>query len=267
MNQEDLFKLNLRLINIGGYVHYLKYALTNRSAFVAPRNNSCLLNAPKSERCYIIGLGPSLSNVDFTKLDGDTIVTNRFYKVGVNWPEFIPTYYLVADKAFLNPKYAEDYKDLVESYGNKGTKYLMSYGYQGDDMMSKINKDNLFYISPFKGLFNSEKEYRIDRVMPAFGNVVCVSIGVAIGMGYKNIVLLGCDFNSFASRIANHAYKEDSQRQISLAYELFCYSGIAQMHCELQTYALSHGVKIINSSRGSLIDAYPYEIDERLYIK
>ena len=102
--------------------------------------------------------------------------------------------------------------------------------------------------------------------MPAFGNVACTAIACAMALGYKKIVLLGCDFNSFASRSNNHCYTDKNiDRLHKMSYELFCYSFNADMHDELQFYAMEHDIEIINSTKGSLIDAYPYVIDEELY--
>ena len=102
--------------------------------------------------------------------------------------------------------------------------------------------------------------------MPALGNVASAAILCAIGMGYKKIVLLGCDFNSFTTPFRSHCYSEPGERKrIRLFFELFCYSFAADTHMEIAKYAEKMGVTIVNSTKGSLIDAYPLEIDESLY--
>ena len=126
------------------------------------------------------------------------------------------------------------------------------------------------FIAMYNGYYISPKKIDITTVMPAFGNVICAAIAFAIGVGYKKIVLLGCDFNSFAFPHEIHCYdggKENkAARRISLDYELFCYSFDATVHVQLAEYAKSVGVEIRNSTKGSLIDAYPIDIDESLYI-
>ena len=123
----------------------------------------------------------------------------------------------------------------------------------------------------YNGYYISPKEIDITKVMPAFGNVICAAIAFAIGVGYKKIVLLGCDFNSFAFPHEIHCYDggkdNKAARRIPLDFELFCYSFDATVHLQLAKYANLLGVEIVNSTKGSLIDAYPMDVDNYLYFK
>ena len=201
------------------------------------------------------------------KIKGDTIVVNLFHKIGSLYPEFVPTYYLIVDKGFITPKHWDNFKDAFDAYLNKGCKYIIHSGCE-KFISSHYGKDNdsIFYVSQFKGRFNHNKKLMIDHIMPSLGNVASTAIGCAIAMGYKKIVLLGCDFNSFASRVSSHCYEEkENARRITLGFELFSYSFIAKLHEELSEYANKHNIEIVNSTKGSLIDAYPYKIDQSLY--
>ncbi len=266
MNYLDLFKLNISVINLGGYIKYLKYFLFDHSNLGLVKRNAVLLDSPKKNKCYICALGPSLKDVDLSKIEGDTIVVNRFYKIGVEYPDFIPNYYLIADKAFMEDKHIEDFKNLLSMYKGRGVKFILNSALSKSEPVKDYPNDQLYYTATCKGLFNSEKNICIDSVMPAFGNVACVAIATAMAIGYKEIVLLGCDFNSFAQVTQSHCYTDDTtKRQINLDFELFCYSFDANMHKELQKYAEMHNVKIFNSTVGSLIDAYPIKIEKELY--
>ena len=265
MNFKTLFSLNIRFINFGGHLKYIKYAIFNRNLFSVVKQNSALYKKKTCDTCYICALGPSLKEVELSKIQGDTIVVNRFNKIGRENPTFVPTFYLIIDALFNTEENKKDFIDALEQYHPKDTIYLLH------SKLSKMVKDLLppervYFLSCFKGLFSSEKEFAIDKVMPAFGNVACTAIACALALGYKKIVLLGCDFNSFASTTRSHCYNEKtSERLHKMSYELYCYSLVADMHDQLQRYAKKHNVVIINSSKGSLIDAYPYQIDEKLY--
>ncbi|HPQ22566.1 MAG TPA: hypothetical protein PK147_11970, partial [Saprospiraceae bacterium] len=212
------------------------------------------------------GLGPSFRNVDLNKIDGDTIVVNNFYKIGINFSHFIPSYYLIADKGFATPYHINDLMEALKLYIGKRTKFLLNSALYASEAFIGYPEDQLFYMSNFKGLFNHKKSIIINRINPAFGNVACVAIGYAIALGYKKIVLLGCDFNSFAHTTQAHCYNDAShKRRISMDFELFNYSFDAKIHIELAQYAERIGVEIVNSTKGSLIDAYPVKIDETLY--
>lgn len=265
MNFYTLFNLNKIVINIGGRVKSVKYYLFNRSYYTAVKRNSTLHEKRKSDVCYVCGLGPSLRQVDLSKIDGDTIVVNGFFKIGKEYPNFIPTFYLIIDALSKKEENIPIVMEAIDEYCDKETSYLF-HPILAELLNNSPSKEKFFYLSCFNGLFNSKKEFRLDQVMPAFGNVACTAIACAMALGYKKIVLLGCDFNSFASRTLDHCYGT-ADRKLKMSYELYCYSLVADMHDQLQTYAKSHGITIINSTKGSLIDAYPYEIDENLYKK
>lgn len=267
MTSYDLFIQLTKVENLGAYVKYFKRFFTENYAFRKPKRNIALLHLPKKETCYIIGLGPSLKGVDLNKIRGDTIVVNRFYKFGEKWPNFIPNYYVIYDKAFLKPELNEEFTDILDAYKDASTRYILNYAYSKSPYLEALPENKVYFISAFKGLFNHKKEYKIDKVMPAFRNVIGASIGFAMGLGYKKIVLLGCDFNSFAFRTSEHAYADGGARTITMSLELFSYAEVALHHMELQQYAQEHGIEIINSTKGSLIDAYTYNIDEELYKK
>ena len=265
MNFRDLFNLNKTVINIGGYLKYIKYFIFDHKIIsnVSPKVN--LLKNKKSSKCYICALGPSLKDVNFDAIDGDTIVVNRFFKHGEILPNFTPNYYLMIDAAFGSDKNKKDFLDALKCYEGKDTMFLLNSKLSSFSVLKKLN-NNISFVSCCKGLFNASKNYELGTVMPAFGNVACTAVAFAIALGYAEIYLLGCDFNSFASRKAVHCYAEkDDKRQISLSYELYCYSLVAEMHEQLNKYASSKGVKIINTTRGSLIDAYKYDVNETLY--
>lgn len=265
MNKYTLFKLNVQYFNLGGWTLTIFRFFTQRRLFSCVKKNINLLDKRKSETCYICALGPSLKQVDLSKIQGDTIAVNRFFKIGKEYPDFRPTYYLMIDSLFKKPENRQDFLDALNQYRGKDTTYLVHSSFYGDkDLIRK--DDKVFFLSCFKGQFNHKKKFSINKVMPSFGNVASTAIAVAMALGYKKIVLLGCDFNSFASTTRNHCYADKStDRAYRMSFELFAYSFYAYLHDELQQYALEHGIEIINSTKGSLIDAYPLQIDENLY--
>lgn len=262
MNFKFLFKINLWLINLGGYIRTIQYWFSEHYKFKVVMKNNVLLEKGVGKTCYICALGPSLKSVDLAKIKGDTMVVNHFYKMKDQYSDFVPTYYIMYDPGFIKPVYFDNLREAVSIYSPKGTIFFLNSKLSRYDVGSI---DNIYYLSAFRGEFLGQN-FRINRVMPSFDNVVGVAIGTAMGMGYKRIVLLGCDFNSFASPVSNHCYAEkNNQRRIELWYELYRYAIVAYGHCTLQKYAQKHGIQILNSTKGSLIDAYPFEIEENLY--
>lgn len=271
MNFRSLYRLNLQFINAGGKVKYLlRLPSLNKTLKLLKKNKEIIANR-KYDTIYICGLGPSLADVDLDILankNADTLVVNHFFKMA-GQTKLRPTYYMMADAGFMSSKHITAFNNAIEMY--KDSTFVWNALFQ------KINPDILncqckkTFIAMYDGYYISPQKIDITKILPAFGNVICVAIAFAIGLGYKKIVLLGCDFNSFAFPHEIHCYDggrdNKASRRISLDFELFCYSFDASVHLQLAKYAESLGVEIINSTKGSLIDAYPMSVDETLYKK
>lgn len=219
--------------------------------------NKELFEKKKRDICYVVGLGPSLKYVDLSKLDGDIIVTNRF--TNVEGASLInPTFYCLIDGYFYNNKNDDTLKKATEMFSD--STFILNGKYR-KTVPNLIDKEiNDFYVYIFGGVFNHKNSIDLSKKIPLSGNVVITALFLALYLKYKKIVLIGCDFNSFASRKPIHCYEDESEeRQISLAFELFCYSFVADTHYEINKYALDNNIEIVNATQGSLIDAYRYD--------
>lgn len=260
MNFRDLYRLNLHFVNIGGYVKYLLYSTSLKKTLKLLIKNEELIKDRKYDTCYICGLGPSLNDVNLDALQDmsvDTLVVNHFYKMA-NKTKLKPTYYMITDAGFLSHKHRSAFQAAIETYPN--TNFIWNTSFQRIDKSVMTIPCKKYFMAMYKGYYIKPKKINIKKVTPAFGNCICAAIGFAIGVGYKKIVLLGCDFNSFAFPHEIHCYdggvKGISKRRISLDYELFCYSFDATVHMKLAEFAQINKIEILNATRGSLIDAY-----------
>lgn len=270
MNFRTLYSLNLEFVNAGGKIKYLLRLPSLRKTLQMLKKNEQLISNRKSDTIYICGLGPSLADVDLDKIAAmdnvDTLVCNYFVKMA-NTTKLKPTYYMMADSGFAKPKHRPALEKAIQLFPD--TKFIWNSSIPKLDPSTLDYSCDKYFIAMYNGYYIKPKHYEITKVTPAFGNVICAAIGFAIGAGYKKIVLLGCDFNSFAFPHEVHCYdggkESKNARRISLDFELFCYSFDATVHLKLAEYARKKGVEIINSTKGSLIDAYPIIIDEKLY--
>lgn len=217
--------------------------------------NEHLIDHKKSKKCYIIGNGPSLKNVDLPSLNGDTIVVNYFFKYGKNI-KFKPTFYMFLDNAFATGEHFQGVTDAIEIYGDS-TIFILSEKIS-KALNNQSRKSNIIFSILTSGkLFNSKTKIDLTKYSPAGFNVVADAIITAIYMGYEEIILLGADFSSFASQKSVHVYeKKEDSKTIALWKELFCYAFVANVHIELRKYSDNNDIKIINETEGSLIDAY-----------
>ena len=268
MNQDTIKNLVFDLIDLGGTYKKFVYSLTRPDFKKSIKKNQELIDSPKKDVCYICALGPSLKDVDLSRLNGDSIVVNRFYKIGKQYPLFKPTYYMMLDAQFGNEDNIKDFNEAISSYSNGDTKFVLNVKLSSFSNRIPNFPQKPYYLAAYGGDMRGDKDYKVDGVFPAFQNVAGAAILFAITLGYKKIILLGCDFNSFATPIVYHCYENTSTKKLRpLSDELFFYSIAARQHDELRKYADRNGVEIINSTKGSLIDSYTYLIEEDIYRK
>lgn len=252
---ELLFELNKKIFNVYGKILTFKRLPLLAEDKKLIRKNVLLKEMKRSDKCYIVGLGPSLKKIDLTKLDGDIIVTNRFYKVS-DADKIAPIAYVLCDNSYFEDDSVEDFKNAVMQFPE--TAFVLNGQYSRYVRNLFPSRKNLFYFYLWGGFISGIKS-RLDctRVLPMASNVVCAALYLGLYMGYKEINLLGCDFNSFAAQKKSHAYKdEDDERLWSMSTELFQYAFAADSHVQLNIYANRHRQKIFNATEGSLIDAY-----------
>lgn len=259
----NLFWLDTKLFDIVGIAIGIKrfpYYLLNQSSL---RDNARILEVKKSDKCFILGLGPSLKNVDLNQLDGDIIAVNSFYRLNNN--SIRPNIYCIMDDLDYISDNSKTLNDATSMYPDSF--FVLNGKYKKNAEQRIKGSISRAYLFAWGGYINPEKKIDICKVMPIMGNIICYAIYLALYMGYKKIVLLGCDFNSFTSRKPLYCFEDDNKKTLSLAYELFCYSFCADTHIQLYRYAKQHGVDIENATKGSLIDVYPFSDDiEKYYI-
>lgn len=260
MTFKQLRQYNLAFVNLGGIIKYCLRVFSLPETLKMLKRNKALIDCRTRDTLYICGLGPSLADVDLDKLgemDIDTLVVNYFIKMSET-TNLQPTYYLMGDEGFVRPKHRPALDLAVKLYPK--AKFIWKSSFPRLDSSLKEYPCDKYYMAMYKGFYNSAKNIDITKITPAFGNVVCIAIAFGISLGYKKIVLLGADFNSFAFPNEVHCYDggkaTKKARRLALAQELFSYSFDAAVHENLAAYAKEKGIEIINATRGSLIDAY-----------
>lgn len=221
------------------------------------KRNNIFKNKHKGERCFILGTGPSLRDIDTTFLKNEVIFgLNYLYKGNIINKVKIK-YYCLYDDIF-HGKNISDSKEIFALLPNT-TFFVRTKAFK-NFKKAKLLSDNVLYQAC--NLFQFGDLIRVDMTknMTAPYNVVLGCIQTAIYMGFKEIYLLGCDFNSFATLKVEHFYDdnkhESPSRHMSLGYEMKFYSLVAYHHYALEKYANKNGIKIFNITHNSLLDAY-----------
>lgn len=226
--------------------------------------NEKFRNIHNGERCFILGTGPSLKEVDHKLLANEIIFGVNYLYRGKIIDYLKPQYYCLYDENFYY-KNIDDTKELVDKL--PGTTFFVRTNAIGAFTKNNIGSNNIYYQSCKVFQFSDYISVDMTRNMTAPFNVVPGCIQTAIYMGFKEIYLLGCDFNSFASTKLEHFYSQDNKppRETKLGFELKEYAQVAFHHYALNMYAGKNNISIINITPNSLLDAYPrMHIDEVL---
>lgn len=217
-------------------------------------NNKSYKVVEGKNRCFILGTGPSLRSIpneflDFLSTEA-TIGVNFLYKSDI-FNKVKPKYYALVDDLFWGDL-SNVFSDVYEAYGEQKPIFITDYRAE-----KLVQKEGVFIYAknyPTKGV-----RLDLSRNSSALMNVVSYSIASAIFLGFKEIYLLGCDYNAFCSGGAGHCYDDGDLKNdnINLAYFLKFYHLTTEFHYLLSKEAKRLGVKVINITEGSLLDAYP----------
>ncbi|CAG4884368.1 conserved protein of unknown function [Georgfuchsia toluolica] len=153
-------------------------------------------NAHRGERCFIIGNGPSINQMDFGLLENEyTFAVNGiFYKTKENG--FRPFYYVVEDYHVVRDN-APSIRDYEPRQG--GAKFLPArfrhqfLRSQGDTYFLNMNRG--FY-EPRSAYYETPR-FSVDAAHNVYcgQSVTIVNLQLAYYMGFSEVYLIGMDFS------------------------------------------------------------------------
>jgi len=224
------------------------------------QNNVKFKKIHAGERCFILGTGPSLSTLNeeqLEKLKSEVIFgVNSLYKSSVA-AVLEPKYYTLIDNLYWE-SWSGVFADVVEKYAKNPPVFITDPRAQNIVSDLNLKKDSIYVYS--KKYPTDKMSAEITENVYAAMNCISYSILVAIYMGFKDIYILGCDYNAFCSAGVGHCYDDDDELKgisYDLAFYLKFYWITTEFHYLIAKLAKGMGVKIINLTPGSLLDAYP----------
>lgn len=246
-------------------------------------NNSKFYNIHKNKRCFILGNGPSLKEVDLSRLKNEIVFSvNNFCKVD-GYKEAKTNYHFWIDAAFFNQRkdMTYDMTDIMKNYQLMSEEnaecFVPVYGYEFIKSNKLDEKLKINYLVN-GGTYLDEPDNKIDisTVIPAFSTVVQYCICVAIYMGFSEIYLLGCDSTSVVTTIncalnqenkSMHAYKNDnSEKEINellknwdMADVFFDQYVLFGGYKYLNKYCNDNKIKLVNCTPKTLVNSIPMD--------
>lgn len=255
-------------------------------------------NMNASGKILILGNGPSLGEQlprlisEKASEQGDIMAVN-FFSLSTDFTTLKPKYYVLSDPQFFrragyNERIEAMYKALAENVSWPMTLYVQYYNPEKFDYAAAIGHNpNIkivkFHTTLFRGFRNVEFWcYRHGLGSGNFGTVVQNGEFIAMLLGYRTIELYGVDHTLLEGltvndknqlcRIKSHYYDKTPQpaepiyvnattppRPYTMASYLAETAELFRGHEVLAEYARTQGVRIINRTKGSMIDAYERE--------
>jgi len=160
------------------------------------------------KRAFIIGTGPSLNNIDVTKLKNETTITfNRAYVAFEDWG-FDPTYYLAIDGNDIRSLYKDINKLIRESDIQKffliqltdnqkhEPRHFQDFEFKSNEEIYE-KSDKVFLINSTGGevvpkLYNTRQEGN-KILTPVVPNAGFLGLKMLYHEGYRKIYLCGMD--------------------------------------------------------------------------
>lgn len=243
----------------------------------------------KGRRCFVIGNGPSVNQLDFNMMQDEITITvnemfrhNDFLKLKSNFHFMADPFYFKlnrlngADREILEKIYLLRESGTTLFVPMESAECVKRYGWK--------NKLDINYFSSQLFFYDNYKEdIDFTKYIPAFQAVVQWGIAFAIYLGCNEVYLLGCDATNIATDLSlfvrkdcelSYAYKltedvaENVKRQhlgLGLERLLNGYGRIVHLFGELNKYCKQKGVKLYNCSEESILENIPKRNVEDLF--
>jgi lipopolysaccharide biosynthesis glycosyltransferase len=223
---------------------------------------SSLKDRFSSQRCFIIGNGPSLTLSDVEKLNGQyTFAANAIHSV-FSKTSWRPFFYTCIDSAALRMFGSAllDY-DIPYVFFDVGGKKHIKKG--------KRDAENLYFICQHRkykiykwGFEQPFISARPDAILSSGTTVTFTAIQLAIYMGFKKIYLLGVD-NNYSRKIDSKGVVYEDRGVKSYSDVIFD-PGLGVQYVDIATaaykaareYADAHDIEILNATRGGALEEF-----------
>ncbi|MBI2064472.1 MAG: hypothetical protein HYT62_00240 [Candidatus Yanofskybacteria bacterium] len=248
-----------------------------------------LKNKYAGKRCFIIGGGPSVSNIDLGILSNEyTFVMAEFDK-NLEYLKLMPKFHIIADSAYFSEDQTEYWPERLRAKsGFIPTQTIMYINIGAKSFIDKYGlfKNHRVYFIGMQGIFTENLPFNIGltKYVPYPKNSVLMCLMVAHWMGFEEIYLLGCEHNFLSfnigrgkSLVYSHSYQDElskldpsndavlkkyiSPRDLKLTYE----KNIAHVLQLFKNYRFFYKrareenpkIRILNATPDSFLDVFP----------
>ena len=251
----------------------------------------------KNNRCFILGSGPSINDVDLdTFRDEYVFVVNEFDR-HPKFKNLLRVNHVIPDtRYFTEDKTSYFWERLKKKSDNAHENTRFFFHIQGKDIVEReklFGKNKVYYLST-QGIISDHFDFNIDldKTLPWPKNSILSCLMIAVYMGFKEIYLLGCEHNFLAHNIGlgqgkpktfDHFYKNAELENLERAdskeaeeklkkygwdrdFEFTYEHNIAHILQLFKNYRLFYQkvqklhpeIKIFNATPNSFLDVFPF---------
>lgn len=256
---------------------------------IHPRKNSlCRPNKRfngihKGKRCFILCNGPSIGRQDILLLKNDIVfsVSNGYHHK--DYLAVQPRYHCLPricyTKLFGPEKAIEWFKEMHSKIGTAGLFLDVAEAELVRKNKLFIGRNISYIYSGFCKNINNKKIINISRMVPEIGTVPISSIIIAMYMGFKEIYLLGADYDYWKTGEYKYFFEptvlKGTDEFVFLngklrapSYERFSiFSSVSKQFWILHNIARANGVSIFNATDGGALEEFPRVKFESLFLK
>lgn len=218
-------------------------------------------NKHDNQRCFIVANGPSLTFQDLETLDrnneiciGMNLIFNSF-----NYVKWRPNYYVAADPGIIKV-YGKDICDIDIEHKFISDNY--------PEFWDRKRNFNIYKVHVFHDVFIPNlPKFSVDFAQGAYStyNVTYICLQLAVYLGFKQIILIGVDFNNLTTDKNSHFienYYGLKKREIDKACLKGQYTEEEMLNLHMMgyikvfEYTSSEKIEIYNATRGGNLEIF-----------
>ena len=253
------------------------------------KKNMELKNKYSGRRCFLIGSGPSIANLDLSRLNREyTFVVNEFDK-NKQYQLLAPKFHIIIETNYFTKGAPEYWLNRFKEKDNEiPTNTTLLIGIGAKKIIEKFNlfKHHNFYYIGTRGIFSDKIPFNInlDHYIPSPKNSILMCMMAAVWMGFDEIYLLGCEHSFLAQPLGpnkslgySHGYEDETSKlkkidnetlkkyittkEMNFTYEMNMASTLQLFRSYRLFYAKAlkthPNLKIFNATPNSFLDVFP----------
>lgn len=260
-------------------VHVLRHRMLSKAATpnLLPRNvlaaNASLKNRHLGQRCFIVGNGPSVKEIDLRRLHGETVfsVSNGYLHEG--YGTMAPAYHCVPQITY--GRMTEG--DVVSWFREMELRVGNAELFLNETEAALVSEHGLFaankvHYLALQGNFDELNDMQVIDIaspVPRVESVPIMALMIALYMGFQEIILLGMDHDSWRSGYYNYAFQPnatsgkdfsvtDQGKILTPNFDTFqSLARLWRQYRHLAKVASANKIKIVNASPGGELDEFP----------